>query len=360
MMENLEDIAEYYAQNPNEWSYYPIDRKDFIEYLKCPNEAIKFIRGYFALGGKEVAIPLFTEKDRERLQNRPCHIISTFLLGLKIANCFGVNVEYRNKNMLSFQYYWFLACLFHDLGYIYEGGSTCENIFKVSNGGLKALIEVMDCQYYCSSMFKTYSEKLVDIYLKNRAQCVKQKCGTIDHGIAGGLLLYNGLRKQFELARGDNKNKTDFKVRNLNYSISHFEDYGKIADAIIAHNIWMDTLRNYLQNYPEMVEESIPKMVTFDNEICYMLCIADTIEPLKRGKHLTDIMYDFSTQGQFIIRTDRTVYNDVYRNILDLSTWVDVEVNVSCGDIVEITISKKVDHSNINDTSFSWNVLQNS
>jgi hypothetical protein len=127
----------------------------------------------------------------------------------------------------------------------------------------------------------------------------------------------------------------------LHLSNSHYEDYAKAADAIIAHNIWKNTLKKYLQEYPHINSNSIPEKIYCENELCYILSIADTIEPLKRNPdYLDQVEFDFSKKDSFKIKTSKEIYNDVYKEIKSLSDWVDVDVTVSCGDQSEITINK--------------------
>ena len=352
MGKTLKDIAEYYTNNREKWSYYSIDDIDdvidLVEKLKDGDKALDFIKDYFSIGSKEQALAKIPQRLQKRTSGiRFIHTISTFLLGLKIAGCYGINVEFRNYHNMSFQYYWFLACLYHDIGYIYENDSSCKYLRMISVDGFEAIKKVCDIKYLNNSVFKTYSAEIVDIYLKCRARCVDGKCGVIDHGIVGGLLLYDALRKQFEKSWKYKKYGTreNFYItkneKKLHLSNSHYEDYAKAADAIIAHNIWKNTLKKYLQEFPHINSNSIPEKIYCENELCYILSIADTIEPLKRNPdYLDQVEFDFSKKDSFKIKTSKEIYNDVYKEIKSLSDWVDVDVTVSCGDQSEITINK--------------------
>lgn len=52
--------------------------------------------------------------------------------------------------------------------------------------------KTLNIKYFSNDVFKTYSKEDVEIYFKGRA-----KENLIDHGIVGGILLYDRLRKQF-------------------------------------------------------------------------------------------------------------------------------------------------------------------
>ena len=106
--------------------------------------------------------------------------------------------------------------------------------------------------------FEIYSQDIIDIYTKDRATNKGTKKGKIDHGIIGGLLLYERLRENFENTwNACNKNtsrcnRKDFYVngsygKRLHFSENHFEQYNRASNAIIAHNIFRETLNQALQ-----------------------------------------------------------------------------------------------------------------
>src|SRR5699024_1552141 len=142
--------------------------------------------------------------------------ISTYLLGIRLAELFKI-LPYGNKanevndpyskDGFNFKYYWFLACLYHDVGYVYENSTYLDesikgkqkrinklqdNLSALQTDGLEAIQEICDIRYLHNRVFKTYDRSEIDLYLKGRATC----CNCIDHGIAGGLMLYDKLRKQ--------------------------------------------------------------------------------------------------------------------------------------------------------------------
>ncbi len=119
--------------------------------------------------------------------------------------------------------------------------------------------------------------------------CKLRSTPKLDHGIIGGLLLYDRLRLQFEKAwekaRIDKEKsftRDGFFGENnrLFYSENHFSAYAKAADAIISHNIWHTTLREYLEKSGKMDVNNLKK-INIDNTICFLLSLADTLEPIK-------------------------------------------------------------------------------
>lgn len=94
---------------------------------------------------------------------------------------------------------WFLTCLYHDVGYGYEkddgkGKAALEN--KLDQKGLEGLKEFLSLGYVCDDVYKTYQKEMVNLYFKSRLKGREK----LDHGIVGGLLLYDRLRKRFEEA----------------------------------------------------------------------------------------------------------------------------------------------------------------
>ena len=328
----------------NEWSYYNTDNTDIRltdAVLSDKNKAIEFIEDYFNLAGKErvLTFPAF-DRNKEFVLNRAPHIISTFVLGLKIAECLDIITGDRDESGFSFQYRWFLTCLYHDIGYIYEKKTVCEWLRMTASDGLEAIQAVCDIHYVHDRIFKTYSRDIVDIYLKGRAKCSGGKVGVLDHGIVGGLLLYDGLRKQFERSWGKRTDKLhslreDFYVivkgRRLHCSNSHFNEYAKAADAIIAHNIWLDTLQEYLNDEHIDLPVKDKQIKYSENELCFILGLADSIEPLKRFEDFPEraerVFFSFDN-GVITIQSDQEIIQGEkgYGRIKDTEKWLGIKV----------------------------------
>lgn len=249
------------------WCYYSSNHPNLsIKTLKNEDESYEFIKEYFKCGGKEQVFCFEIIQDHEeKIKERAQHIISTFLLGFIVANSFGINVDER-----KFKYLWFLTCLYHDIGYVYEEESKCEHLCALQTGGLDAAKKICGIKYTSNDEFSTYCKEYVNIYLSHRARCTYGKKGKIDHGIVGGLMLYDRLRKNYESA----KQKPDlvgtesgFYYNGLFFSEEHFKYYAEAADAIIAHNIWKSTLDNYLEieQYMKLNATNIPN-ITIDKK----------------------------------------------------------------------------------------------
>lgn len=347
-MQTLEQCYHQIAQDPDLWSYYsnppPIDNV-----WQEDAQAYEYMGNYFDRAGKGLVFKdkFLTTRNKDIL-DRARHIISTFLLGIKIAECFGINMETRNINNMNLKYYWFLACLYHDVGYAYENDQDIDKLRAVSSKGLQAIRKICHIRYLQSRIFITNSKSVVEFYLKCRAVDPGRKGPVIDHGIVGGLLLFDKLRRQFDRAwtmrtLDPESTKDSFSVLNnnveLHLSKRHFADYAKAADAIITHNIWKTTLEYYIKKYPYLgipANVNLKSKLEIDNKLCFLLSLADTIEPLKKDKDnngaitLRDVEICSQVDGCGIkLQMDEKVFTDYYWEIEKLTTWVKVEVHVN-------------------------------
>ena len=152
------------------------------------------------------------------------------------------------------------------------------------------------------------------------------------------MLLYDRLRKQFDYAFKNRTDKNDgrsqFYIKRdhlgycLNLSNKHYKSYAKVADAIISHNIWISTFNEYINTHKLSNMTSINKKITIKNSLCYILSIADSIEPFKCGIALSDIEIIKSRCG-FKISLDKILFKKIQRKVEELETWLQVHTNIT-------------------------------
>lgn len=344
-MKTLEEKYHEVAEDKNRWLYYLDAPLNIGECWKTTKTAYDFIAKYFNMGGKET---VFNDdilcKNSSFIEERAPHIVSTFLLGIIIAECFEIDTQRRDDNNMSFLYLWFMACLYHDVGYAYEQNSPCAQLVQICSGGIEKLKGICNLQYFeefwenGDNTTKTYSYEDVDVYLRGRSSCKNNARGVIDHGIVGGLLLYDMLRKNYDRASNEQGEKDNFTVttngRSLYYSTTHFDYYAKAANAIIAHNIWLDTLNEYRSRFApnSCVKQEKPR-IYFHNEddnLAFILSIADTIEPLKRNpQYLKKVSIGHSINGPgFFVQAQTDIFDELYNSLRGLSDWVNVDVTL--------------------------------
>lgn len=363
-MKVLDDIYESVAKNKKRWLYYKkacMQKKCNLDlnrlWIESPNAIIDFIIGYFTVAGKDEVVKDFNNTSNDFYRGQ--HIISTFILGIRIAEILKV-LPYRNKtsdvcdpynkNGFNFLYYWFLSCLYHDIGYAYEDFNTknCKWLFNYVNldanarerlkkEGLNAAKDIFDLKYMpdfkCDSI---YSRGDIDIYFKGRATGIEGIGACIDHGIIGGLMLYDKLvRQYYQWKEETGATSDDFRIGKLGLhtSKSHFKEYEKAANAIIAHNIWIETLNKYKEKDVKYYDAK--NRISFQKDpLCFILCLADTIEPLKKNIGLNCIKLGCCNEiNSFIIEISADVDNgkEYINCVKDLNKWLNVTVS-ECGD----------------------------
>lgn len=101
------------------WNYYDMKVEDV-----CKNEksASKFIYKFFESGSKSYAIREWMEYSDDSMQMRNIHTINVFFIGVFLQRKIDENIAIKSEmsSDYTFSYLWYLLCLAHDLGYIYE------------------------------------------------------------------------------------------------------------------------------------------------------------------------------------------------------------------------------------------------
>lgn len=351
-METLESCYRAIYKKPECWSYYKKNFSGEIEYpWENEDKAEKFIEEYFKFSGKwGIFNNQLIQDKRNRLKERYKHIVSAFFLGIKIMDAFGIDKKQRDDSShMNFLYCWFLTCLYHDIGYIFEKNENPETVMKIHEGGIHALKSKYNLQYMLFDEklhIKTfYSQCILDTYFKERAGD-QDLNPAIDHGIAGGLLLYDKLRQQFKEWYENRCERTccckNFCVedhgRRLHLSTDHFKAYEEAADAIITHNIWLSTLKKYLKT-SNKCEKKLKKISINDNKLCFILALADTLEPLKKNINLQDIYIErCSNEEGFMITMNQEIYAKYKEDINNIQNWIDISVKTTGENDNEIVV----------------------
>ena len=69
--------------------------------------------------------------------------------------------------------------------------------------------------------------------------------------------------------------------------------------------------------------------ISFENKLCFILCLADTVEPLKRNKNFADKIFFSFADNQICVSTEEEILKTVYGNIKALEDWMSVKVNIN-------------------------------
>lgn len=261
MMNLYEQIVDLY-DNSTEWNYYDTNiRKTFDRY-----KASEFIKQYFENGAKKrVILPLIYEID----PMRQVHTVSAFFIGLLIKRelCPNLIVYSQEYEDYEFSYLWFLVCLFHDMGYAIENDWTYKHIYRqnakeylkkykpVKSSCVRQRYEYEDLGliFAAPSRYKSdFSVRGRDNYVKpfdgirfsngvtiynamysrktvlNYLEYCKMTDGIrhYDHGIVGGLWLYDSLMKNYHRAYWKEKEKG----KNVNFKDFLVDDYWHFSE----------------------------------------------------------------------------------------------------------------------------------
>ena len=333
----LELYTELYRK-PDRWKYYsnfPQEQYSLETILNDGYTAQRFIQEYFQYGGKNSIVNDISNYCKP---DRAVHSISTFFLGILlmpifIGQCKNRNVPFDN----FFLWLWFLTCLYHDMAYKFEDDKTYIPTLNKFMSDKNIEYKIFGNK---KIRLKGVSKNTVRAYYNYRIK----ECKCVDHGIIGGQLLYDSLRKNYKKTYDDhcsNCNYNDFTWNNLHFSESHFQLYEKCANAIIQHNIWFVSKMKD-NEYKKYLDYSLKDLTylpsckpKYKDWLTALLVLCDTIEPIKRfppcnsSQLLQNIIIEYEETGAYIKInfTDACMNNLPYiRGVVAMSEWTEVSV----------------------------------
>lgn len=358
-------------------SYYEIDiaadnffgkaNKDNLE--NCE----KFIAAHLEKGGKDEVheIPWIREFQRS---NKHIHVVSLYLLGLTFQDSMSALIKEEighfilSHDWYDYKYTLFLTCLYHDIASNIECGKIPANPTEQKKhltyylGDNNIQYTIFDRELSGDTYHPRLSASLVKNYFYYRASC-----GECDHGILGGYYLFDRLYKNF-LKNTRNGVSTDNLLRRK----EHIPHFAYISDAIICHNIWTAQSFDISESDRPKIEKSIETYKCFglspliykssedrlkfeEYPLQFLLCLLDTIEPIKRFNEGCIDMYPYpedilnsidisinvsnvrSQKFEITICWDAMVNNwsgfERWREgILKTSNWLHITVDENCSD----------------------------
>ncbi len=330
----MENIYESILALPREqWDYYyEIDKNNKLGMpFSGKLDYTDFIYKYFQRGGK-VKVFRASEIDVSKL-NRPNHICSVFFLGLLVYYGTSMHEKYPlGKNMPGydkFPFIWFLIALFHDNAYSMEKDKGLKHIgtltalrkhFNITHDLMRYKLSV------CTHLATSRSN-----YFKYR----RKHWESIDHGMIGGLLLYDRLVK---IRREKQLNES--QQERLYWDKSLEADYKLAAQAISLHNIWLAGDDEYIKIYKEYGLDQLinaPKVKFNEFPLYYLLSVADTIEPLKayeKSKEKDEyilsqvqISFDGESIAISLTKSSRLDIAELYKRAKNLEKWLAINVS---------------------------------
>ena len=238
--------------------------------LKSDENANDFVHLYLCAGLKGSII--------DKMPNitfRYAHAVSTFFLGIYLKNIFKLGPLDQH-----FLYLWFLTCLLHDADYEEEKVGNAKSLRHFYNLHSIEFDLFLDIHTF---RCKGLDENLIKNYFNYRLYA----CHKMDHGICGGVILYDALRRQYNdyeksrsrVGRCDTPRES-FVYGNLLWSRKHWSKYASCAYAIAQHNIWAADETN-ISDYMNFDLNQLTGKITYKTKLTALLVLCDTIEPIK-------------------------------------------------------------------------------
>lgn len=174
---------------------------------------------------------------------------------------------------------WSLMCLYHDIGYLYE-----------------------------------QQEELTNTCL------TVDKFGKIDYGIVGALLLYNRSIRDIEKHKELYKECIIYLGDKRRFSDARKECVQAISYIILQHNVWFAS-KDKVEDYRRYgLSSLIPKIdqshryAIEKNPLLFLLCLLDSIEPIKMEKDLNLSRYGLLGGIDIEINTENRQINIIISN----------------------------------------------
>lgn len=322
LLESYKGIEDFYYDN--------IDNLFCNENLVMKKrDFISFIKTYFGAGDKGsvndgLSLPL---KKGNEARGKHGHSVSLYFLGhlmkdlvkKRIKELYGQNDEEAEDKF--FLYVWFLTSLWHDIASPIEQSEYQDKPMGFFLGKNDVYHGVYQHQFVPPTPNEkfgwqlTYPENLVFNYFDYR---VKHWL-SIDHGILGGYLLYDRLRKNYDLAWeecstsetkeccpikcGTPCGYTCFYHKQRLFRVKHWNLYAIVADSLIGHNIWVASKKNKdvrrlydIYGLSPLVAPT--KIKIEDRPLLFFLALLDTIEPIKRlAENDKDVLHVLANVG---------------------------------------------------------------
>lgn len=291
-MKNLLSVYEEIFRDTECWKYYfsmtPINP------FRNNADAKEFVKKFIELSGKADDNILYDGIDSLD-DKRISHIVSTLFLGTYLyRNITSIREpidrlleKYQEQNpdsTIKFSFLWFLICLFHDLGYNIEEIKKYDSYDDFLSQScsvpsfLKSKVGVPDVYF---NIYKAYFNYRLESKDKGFG-------GKPDHGICGGILLYDVLNKivNKHIRKGYEK-----RTRGLYWDKKLLNIYKRVSWVILSHNIYFawEGSKNYM-DYKEnpalheliLTKELGPLVKLNKHPFLFLFLLVDSIEPLKK------------------------------------------------------------------------------
>lgn len=296
----------------------------------------EFIIRFIELSGKAEGNPLFT--NIEKLDNqRLRHIVSTFFLGThlyynvpKIKSSIDLVLNRLKKqnpdSNITFSFIWFLICLFHDLGYLIEN----QDIYKDFDDFIKDKVK-----YFLKERVgvPTIYENVYKDYFNYRLNSANDFIRKPDHGICGGIILFNKLN---DILLKKQKNK---KSKGLSWNPKLINIYRHASWVILSHNIFFIRKggieeKIYRENNLDdliLEKHECSKIKLKKHSFLFLFALVDTIDPVKtlgNYENLKKLLFKSNSNKIVFELNDKEFQYAYFNKVCDLKNWLIPEIKV--------------------------------
>lgn len=367
----MQSLFEAYSEIKESYYHIQCDAKDLFtcDAASSQKNCFGFLDAHYQLGHKKELFDNDLLNPNKR-HGKHIHSVSLYLLGMTLIPTFKKHISEKMRKFVphftqlyksdyDFWHIWYLTSMYHDyascaeLGTIQENDSEQHRSLNYHLGNHNIFYSpYMDFPYKMCDIPFRFSPKLIENYFYYRA------CrGNCEHGIIAGYLFFDRFVKNFlSNTEGLFENGQYSIIRyGLNWDIGYLAVAAYVADAIICHNIWLGgtTEKNEYTQYgltPLLYDDHKESKLSLEKyPLQFMLCLLDTIEPIKRfGGSLSprEILDKISvccpsnsSSSLSISWSNTIVQHEKFKNwrhgIIDLQNWMDVSV-AQGGNYVEI------------------------
>jgi hypothetical protein len=296
-MADLFSIYQNLYKDDSKWNYYNVE---FLNPFDSTGNAKCFIESFIEHSAKGSGSELY-KKIGELKDKRIKHVVSTFFLGIHLYDkneSIKINInnvvteckkhiheeaqkQYPDIDVdIQFSYIWFLICLFHDLGYsIEENKKKDYNDFDSFTKEYNIKYHLWEKQPFgVPAFYKNLCNKYFEYRLNSKLPYVQG----IDHGVTGGIILFDDLCSILE--------KNSGLIIGKMYWGKKLENIFNLASWVIAtHNMFYtkEIFKEKMEMYEKsglkklILKKGKKKIDIINHPFLYLFSLVDSIEPIK-------------------------------------------------------------------------------
>ena len=382
-MDNQIELQSLYDAYNEQLLHLPdntITYKNISEFIENDKQSAEFIN-HVVFSDKSMYLTNVVAQGRAR------HSVISYFLGLVIGdfcglfgNCSSIfncnNLGYLQINEPYINYrLWLITSTNHDYGYFSQYLKTGYDLKKVKYNLLSDndydLSILTNVSHIYPKIFKNTYENINDYYLYSQYFHKNDKFEKCDHGILGGVLLFNKIFPKIK-SKIINTEAVNFSLSYMNrpYIVNDVLFYKAACLTICQHNIFksdgkIETENNYKKYHLEHLLKQSGYSVGLDTPLLALLSLVDTIECIKSfskkdgkktglrtitilknikiGVTKDEILLDYTDLYNYITEDEGrlNVLIECIGKIESLPDWTDFKIDKINNDPYRLSISHK-------------------